>query len=203
MEDVGMVALAPLVDMLNGAQLGPAAGSLVNSLTAPCNPLLSGQMPLSQNSQFAGLLPCPLTSSIALSAGANLANSLGLSPTGPLNSHLTSPVAIPPGTTLANSLGLTSAGSLMTNSRMAAPMAASHSNPLTAPMEGTAAVTLNSSLLSSTAAPLGVPQNILPNPINNLGLSGAQRVRLSEPTRGSLSGASASAGPAATTKGNW
>nr|XP_021514448.1 speriolin isoform X2 [Meriones unguiculatus] len=201
-EDVGMVALAPLADMLNGPQLGPAAGSLANPLAAPYNPLLTGQMPMSQNNQFAGVVPCPLTSSIALSAGANLANSLGLPSTGPLNTHLTSPIAMPPGTTLASSLGLASAGSLMTSSRLAAPMAVSQGSPLTTPMEGAAAVSLNSTLLSSTAAPLGVSQNTVPNPMNNLGLSGAQRVRLSEPTRGSLSGASASAGPAAATKVN-
>ncbi|XP_055482491.1 speriolin [Psammomys obesus] len=167
-EDVGMVALAPLADVLNGPQFGPAAGSLANPLAAPYNPLLTGQMPMSQNN--------------------------------PLNTHLTSPIAMPPGTTLASSLGLASTGSLMTSSRLAAPMAVSQGSPLMAPMEGAAAVSLNSTLLSSTAAPLGVSQNTVPNPINNLGMSGAQRVRLSEPTRGSLSGASASAGPAAATK---
>ncbi|XP_076768392.1 speriolin isoform X2 [Arvicanthis niloticus] len=52
------------------------------------------------------------------------------------------------------------------------------------------------------AAPLGVSQNILPNPINNVGLSEAPRVRLAEPPRGNISGTSAYAGPASTSKVN-
>ncbi|CAH6791068.1 Spatc1 [Phodopus roborovskii] len=202
MEDMGMVALAPLADMLNSSQLSPAAGSLMNPLVAPLNPLLSGQMPLSQNSQFASLVPCPLNSPIAISPGATLASSLGLPTTGPLSSHLTSPMVVPPGTTLASSLGLTSTGSLTTSSRLAGPVAVSQSSPLMAPLAGTVAVSLSSPLLSSTATPLGVSQNILPNPINNLGLSEAPRVRLAEPPRGNLSGASAGAGPIATSKVN-
>ncbi|GAB1299488.1 Speriolin [Apodemus speciosus] len=174
-EDMGMVALAPLADMLNAPQLSPAAGSLVNPLAAPLNPLLSGQMPLSQNNQFANLVPCPvsnqLASPIAVSPGVTLASSLGLPSTGPLNSQMTSPVTVPPGTTLASSLGLTSTGSLTTSSRL-------------------------------VATPLGVSQNILPNPINNVGLSEAPKVRLAEPPRGNLSGTSAYAGPAPTSKVN-
>ncbi|XP_076412277.1 speriolin isoform X1 [Peromyscus maniculatus bairdii] len=203
-EDMGMVALAPLADMLNGPQLGSAAGSLINPLAAPLNPLLSGQMPLAQNSQFASLVSCPLsshlTSPLAVSPGATLASSLGLPATGPLGSHLGGPMAVPPGTSLASSLGLTSTGSLTTNSRLAGPLAVSQSSPLMAPLAGTVAVSLSSPLLSSTATPLGVSQNILPNPINNLALSEAPRVRLAEPPRGSLSGASAGAGPATASK---
>ncbi|XP_059103079.1 speriolin isoform X4 [Peromyscus eremicus] len=205
-EDLGMVALAPLADMLNSPQLTSAAGSLINPLAAPLNPLLSGQMPLTQNSQFASLVSCPLsshlTNPLAVSPGATLASSLGLPTTGPLSSHLGSPVAVPPGTSLASSLGLTSTGSLTTNSRLAGPLAVSQSSPLMAPLAGTVAVSLSSPLLSSTATPLGVSQNILPNPINNLALSEAPRVRLAEPTRGSLSGASAGAGPATASKVN-
>ncbi|XP_051015286.1 speriolin [Acomys russatus] len=171
-EDIGMMALAPLVDMLNNPQLSPTAGPLVNSLAAPLNPLLSGQMPFS----------------------------LGLPSTGPLNSHLTSPMAVPPGTTLATSLGLTSTGSLTTSSRLAGPLAVSQSSPLMAPLAGTVAVSLSSPLLSSAAAPLGVSQNILPNPLNNLGLTEVPRVRLAEPPRGNLSGASACVGTAASSK---
>ncbi|XP_042120842.1 speriolin isoform X3 [Peromyscus maniculatus bairdii] len=201
---MGMVALAPLADMLNGPQLGSAAGSLINPLAAPLNPLLSGQMPLAQNSQFASLVSCPLsshlTSPLAVSPGATLASSLGLPATGPLGSHLGGPMAVPPGTSLASSLGLTSTGSLTTNSRLAGPLAVSQSSPLMAPLAGTVAVSLSSPLLSSTATPLGVSQNILPNPINNLALSEAPRVRLAEPPRGSLSGASAGAGPATASK---
>ncbi|XP_052017406.1 LOW QUALITY PROTEIN: speriolin [Apodemus sylvaticus] len=174
-EDMGMVALAPLADMLNASQLSPAAGSLVNPLAAPLNPLLSGQMPLSQNN-----------------------HSLGLPSTGPLNSQMTSPVTVPPGTTLASSLGLTSTGSLTTSSRLVGPLAVSQSSPIMAPLAGSVAVSLSSPLLSSTATPLGVSQNILPNPINNVGLSEAPKVRLAEPPRGNLSGTSAYAGPAPT-----
>nr|XP_034373048.1 speriolin isoform X1 [Arvicanthis niloticus] len=176
-EDMGMVALTPLADMLNTPQLSPAAGSLVNPLAAPLNPLLSSQMPLSQNS-----------------------HSLGLPSTGPLNSQMASPMAVPPGTTLASSLGLTSTGSLTTSSRLVGPLAVSQSSPIMAPLAGTVAVSLSSPLLSSTAAPLGVSQNILPNPINNVGLSEAPRVRLAEPPRGNISGTSAYAGPASTSK---
>lgn len=207
MEDMGMVALAPLADMLNSSQLSPAGGTLMNSLVAPLNPLLSGQMPLPQSSQFASLVPCPLSSHLAsplaVSPGATLANSLGLPTAGPLSSHLASPVAVPPGTTLASSLGLTSTGSLTTNSRLAGPVAVSQSSPLMAPLAGPVAVSLSSPLLSSTATPLGVSQNILPNAINNLGLAEAPRVRLAEPPRGNLTGASAGAGPIATSRGNW
>lgn len=201
---MGMVTLAPLADMLNTPQLNPAAGSLVNPLAAPLNPLLSGQLPLSQNNQFANFVPCPisnqLTSPIAFPSGVTLASSLGLSSTGPLNSQMTSPMAVPPGTTLASSLGLNSTGSLTANSRLVGPPAVSQSGPITAPLAGTMAVSLSSPLVSSTA-PLGVSQNILPNPINNVGLSEAPRVRLTEPTRGNLSGTSA--GPAPASKGNW
>ncbi|XP_040592404.1 speriolin isoform X2 [Mesocricetus auratus] len=204
MEDMGMVALAPLADMLNSSQLSPAGGTLMNSLVAPLNPLLSGQMPLPQSSQFASLVPCPLSSHLAsplaVSPGATLANSLGLPTAGPLSSHLASPVAVPPGTTLASSLGLTSTGSLTTNSRLAGPVAVSQSSPLMAPLAGPVAVSLSSPLLSSTATPLGVSQNILPNAINNLGLAEAPRVRLAEPPRGNLTGASAGAGPIATSR---
>ncbi|XP_003507675.1 speriolin [Cricetulus griseus] len=176
-EDMGMVALTPLADMLNSSQLSSAAGSLMNPLVSPLNSLLSGQMPLSQNS-----------------------HSLGLPTTGPLSSHLASPITVPPGSTLASSLGLTSTGSLTTSSRLAGPVAVSQSSPLMAPLAGTVAVSLSSPLLSSTATPLGVSQNILPSPISNLGLSEAPRVRLAEPPRGNLSGASTGAGPIATSK---
>uniref|UniRef100_A0A452V638 Spermatogenesis and centriole associated 1 n=1 Tax=Ursus maritimus TaxID=29073 RepID=A0A452V638_URSMA len=104
--------------------------------------------------------------------------------TGPMAvGHLTGPMAV--------SLGLPSTGPL------------TPSSPLMAPMTGTVAVSLSSPLLTSTAAPLGVSQNLLANPMSNLVLSEAPRVRLSEPLRGCPSGPhpSAGAGPA-TTKGN-
>ncbi|XP_035961529.1 speriolin [Halichoerus grypus] len=102
--------------------------------------------------------------------------------TSPLSSHLTGPMAV--------SLGLPSTGPL------------TPSSPLMAPMTGTVAVSLSSPLLTSMAAPLGVSQNLLANPMSNLVLSEAPRVRLSEPLQGCPSGPhpSAGAGPAATTK---
>ncbi|XP_053064027.1 speriolin isoform X4 [Acinonyx jubatus] len=53
-------------------------------------------------------------------------------------------------------------------------------------------------------APLGVSQNLVANPVSNLVLPEAQRVRLTEPFRGCPSGPhpSAGAGPAGTTKVN-
>ncbi|XP_057648647.1 speriolin [Chionomys nivalis] len=149
-----------------------------------------------QLSPAAGSLISPLGAPI----NPLLSGQMPLAPNRPLSGHLTSPMTVPPGTTLASSLGLTSTGSLTTSSRLAGPLAVSQSSPLMAPLAGTVAVSLSSPLLPPTAAPLGVSQNILPNPINNLGLSEAPRVRLAEPARGSLSGASASAGPATTSK---
>nr|Q148B6.1 RecName: Full=Speriolin; AltName: Full=Spermatogenesis and centriole-associated protein 1; AltName: Full=Spermatogenic cell-specific Cdc20-binding protein [Mus musculus]AAI18510.1 Spermatogenesis and centriole associated 1 [Mus musculus] len=205
-EDLGMVALAPLADMLNTPQLSPAAGSLVNPLAATLNPLLSGQIPLLQNNQFANLVPCSmsnqLTNPTTVSPGVTLASSLGLPSTGPLNSQMTSPMTVPPGTTLASSLGLTSTGSLTTSSRLVGPLAVSQSSPIMAPLAGTVAVSLSSPLLSSTATPLGVAQNVVPNPINNIGQPETPRVRRAEPTRGNFSGTSAYAGPAPTSKVN-
>ncbi|XP_017172255.1 speriolin isoform X4 [Mus musculus] len=52
------------------------------------------------------------------------------------------------------------------------------------------------------ATPLGVAQNVVPNPINNIGQPETPRVRLAEPTRGNFSGTSAYAGPAPTSKVN-
>uniref|UniRef100_A0A8C6WDS8 Spermatogenesis and centriole associated 1 n=1 Tax=Nannospalax galili TaxID=1026970 RepID=A0A8C6WDS8_NANGA len=179
-EDVGVMALAPLADMLNSPQLSATAGSLMNPLAVPLNSLLAGSMPISQSSQFASLEPCPL------------------------NSHLTSPIAVTPGATLASSLGLTATGSLMPSSPLAGPLTESQSSPLMAPLAGTVAVSLSSPLLPSTAAPLGVSQSVLPNPMNDLGLSEAPRVRLAEPPEGNSSGphSSAGSGPAATSKVN-
>ncbi|XP_005354156.1 speriolin [Microtus ochrogaster] len=140
-----------------------------------------------QLSPAAGSLISPLGTPI----NPLLSGQMPLAPNRPLSGHLTSPMAVPPGTTLASSLGLTSTGSLTTSSRLAGPLAVSQSSPLMAPLAGTVAVSLSSPLLPPTTAPLGVSQNILPNPINNLGLSEVPRVRVAEPARGSLSGASA------------
>ncbi|XP_046498599.1 speriolin [Equus quagga] len=110
--------------------------------------------------------------------------------TGPLSRHLASP------------MGLPSTGSLTPSSHLASPMAVPPAGTLASPLASPMALSLGSPLLTSTPAPLGVPQNLLANPISNLGLSEAPRVRLAEPLRGSPSGHHPSAGtrPAATSK---
>uniref|UniRef100_A0A8B9X3X5 Spermatosis and centriole associated 1 n=1 Tax=Bos mutus grunniens TaxID=30521 RepID=A0A8B9X3X5_BOSMU len=138
LEEVGIVALAPLADVLNSPQPSPVAGPIVSPLAGPLNTLLPGPGPTSQSS--------PLTSL--------------------LSSHLASPLVVP--------------------------------------LVGSGVLSLNSPLLTSTAAPLGVSQNVLANPMNNLVLSEAPRVRLAEPLRGYPPGPhpSADRGPSATSKGN-
>ncbi|XP_012503496.1 PREDICTED: speriolin [Propithecus coquereli] len=160
LEEMGIVALAPLAEMLSSPQPGPTAGSLMNPLVGPLNTLLSGPVPVPQSSPLTSLLASPL----AMPPGGTLASSLGLPSTGPLSSPLTGP--------LANSLGLPSTGPLIPSSPLAGPVAVSLSSPL----------------LSSTAAPLGVSQNLMANPMNNLVLSEAPRVRLAETLRGCPSG---------------
>uniref|UniRef100_A0A8C9Q058 Spermatogenesis and centriole associated 1 n=1 Tax=Spermophilus dauricus TaxID=99837 RepID=A0A8C9Q058_SPEDA len=112
LEEVGVVALAPLADMLSSPQPSPAVGSFLSPMMGPLNTLLSNPVPVSQSS--------PLTSLL----------------TGPLSSHLASPLAMTPGGTLTS---LPSTGLLGT---------------------GPVAVSLSSPLLTS-AAPLGVSQNLL------------------------------------------
>uniref|UniRef100_A0A8C9B0C9 Spermatosis and centriole associated 1 n=1 Tax=Prolemur simus TaxID=1328070 RepID=A0A8C9B0C9_PROSS len=153
LEEVGIVALAPLAEVLSSPQPGPAAGSLMTPLVGPLNTLLSGPVPVPQSS--------------------------------PLTSLLASPLAVPPRGTLASSLGLPSTGPLTPSSALGV------------------AVSLSSPLLSSSAAPLGISQNLMANPMNNLVLSEAPRVRLAETLRGCPSGAQvACMVPAATSKGN-
>ncbi|KAM8936694.1 speriolin isoform 1-T1 [Lycaon pictus] len=83
--------------------------------------------------------------------------------TGLLSSHLAGPVAVSPGGTLASSLGLPYAGPLPLGS------------PLMGPVAGSVAVSLGSPLLTSTAAPLGISQNLLATPLSNLVLPEAPR----------------------------
>ncbi|XP_058421114.1 speriolin [Diceros bicornis minor] len=188
LEEVGIVALAPLADMLNSPQPSSASGPIVSPLMGPLNTLLPGPGPTSQSSPLTSLLTGPLSSHLA----GTLASSLGLPSTGPLtpSNHLASPVAVSQVGTLTSSLGLPSTGPL------------TPSSPLMAPMTGTVDVSLSSPLLTSTAAPLGVSQNLLANPISNGVLSEAPRVRLAEPLQGCPSGPhpSAGTGPAATSK---
>ncbi|KAM5211051.1 speriolin isoform 1-T1 [Hipposideros larvatus] len=226
LEEVGIVTLAPLADMLNSPQASPTAGSIMSPLMGPFSALLPCPGPMSQNSLLTSLLTSPLavstagtlasslglpstgpltpsshlTGPMAVSPGGTLASSLGLPSTGPLNpsSHLTSPIAVSPGGTLASSLGLPSTGPLTPSSHLTI----SQSSPLMAPTTGTMDMSLRSPLLTSTAAPLGVSQNPLANPMSNPVLSEAPKVQLAEPLHGCPSGPhpSAGVGPAATSK---
>ncbi|KAB0363778.1 hypothetical protein FD754_007934 [Muntiacus muntjak] len=174
LEEVGIVALAPLADVLNSPQPSPVAGPIVSPLAGPLNTLLPSPGPISQSS--------PLTSL--------------------LSSHLASPLVVPQVGTPTNSLGLPSTGSLTPRSPLASPLAVSQNSPLMPPVTGSGVLSLSSPLLTSTAAPLGVSQNVLANPMNNLVLSEAPRVRLAEPLRGYPPGPHplAGGGPTATSK---
>uniref|UniRef100_A0A2K6TNW7 Spermatosis and centriole associated 1 n=1 Tax=Saimiri boliviensis boliviensis TaxID=39432 RepID=A0A2K6TNW7_SAIBB len=170
LEEVGIMALAPLAEMLTSSQPSATPGSFMSPLTGPLSTLLSGPAPMSQSS--------------------------------PLTGFLTSPVAGPHMGSMVSSLGLPSTGPLTSSSPLAGPVAVSQSSPLIAPVTGTVAVSLSSPLLSSAAAPLGVSQNLLANPMSNLVLPEAARLRLAEPPRGGPSGPHSPACmvPAATTK---
>ncbi|XP_012328769.2 speriolin isoform X1 [Aotus nancymaae] len=170
LEEVGIMALAPLAEMLTSSQPSATPGSFMSPLTGPLSTLLSGPAPMSQSS--------------------------------PLTGFLTSAVAGPHVGTMASSLGLPSTGPLTSSSPLAGPVTVSQSSPLIVPVTGTVAVSLSSPLLGSTAAPLGVSQNLLANPMSNLVLPEAPRLRLAEPPRGGPSGPHSAACmvPSATTK---
>ncbi|XP_048658288.1 speriolin [Marmota marmota marmota] len=209
LEEVGVVALAPLADMLSSPQPSPAVGSFVSSMMGPLNTLLSNPVPVSQSSPLTSLLTGPLSSHLAsplaMTPGGTLTS---LPSTGPLSSHLASPITVTPGATLTNSLGLTSTGSLSPGSPLAStlagPMAVSQSSPLMTPMAGPVAVSLSSPLLTSAAAPLGVSQNFLASPMGGLIVPEAPGVRLADTLQGGHSGplSSAGAGPTINSKGN-
>ncbi|XP_047376376.1 speriolin [Sciurus carolinensis] len=174
LEEVGVVALAPLADMLSSPQPSPAVGSFVSPLMGPLNTLLSNPVPVSQSSPLTSLLTGPLS----MTPGATLTNSLGLTSTGSLT----------PSSPLAGAL--------------TGPLAVSQSSPLMAPLTGPVAVSLSSPLLNSTAAPLGVSQNLLASPMGGLIVPEAPGVRLADTLQGGPSGplSSAGAGPAITSK---
>ncbi|XP_030159449.1 speriolin [Lynx canadensis] len=228
LEEVGAVALAPLADMLNSPQPGPTAGPIVSPLTGPFSTLLPGPGPMSPSGLFSSVLTGPLTPSsplarpLAVAPGGTLGGSTGTVSTGPLtpSSTLAGLMAVSPRGTLGSSMGLPSTGPPTPSSPLAGPLAVAPGgilgssmglpstgpltpgSPLMAPTTGTVAISLSSPLLTSTAAPLGVSQNLVANPVSNLALPEAQRVRLTEPFRGCPSGPhpSAGAGPAGTTK---
>nr|XP_030732006.1 speriolin [Globicephala melas] len=172
----GMAALVPLADTLDSPQPSPAAGPVVSARTGPLNTLLPGLGPISQSSPLSSLL------------------------TGPLSDHLASPVAVPLADTPASSLGLPSTGPLTPSSPLTGPRAVPQSSPLMDAVTGSVALSLSSPLLTSTAAPLGVSQNLPANPVSSLVLLEAPRVWLAEPLQGCPSGPhpSAGGGPAAT-----
>ncbi|XP_076692441.2 speriolin [Callospermophilus lateralis] len=174
LEEVGVVALAPLADMLSSPQPSPAVGSFASPMMGPLNTLLSNPVPVSQSSPLTSLLTGPLS----MTPGATLTNSLGLTSTGSLS----------PGSPLASTL--------------AGPMAVSQSSPLMAPMAGPVAVSLSSPLLTSAAAPLGVSQNLLASPMGGLIVPEAPGVRLADTLQGGHSGplSSAGAGPTINSK---
>ncbi|XP_058555390.1 speriolin isoform X3 [Neofelis nebulosa] len=274
LEEVGVVALAPLADMLNSPQPGPTAGPIVSPLTGPLSTLLPSPGPMSQSGLFSSILTGPPTPSsplarpLAVAPGGTLGSSMGTVSSGPLtpsstlaglmavsprgtlgssmglpstgpptpSSTLAGLMAVAPGGTLGSSMGLPSTGpptpssplmapttgtvAISLSSPLARPLAVAPggtlgssmgtastgpptpSSPLMAPTTGTVAISPSSPLLTSTAAPLGVSQNLVANPVSNLVLPGAQRVWLTEPFRGCPSGPhpSAGAGPAGTTK---
>ncbi|XP_022411108.1 speriolin [Delphinapterus leucas] len=176
LEEVGMVALVPLADTLDSPQPSPAAGPVVSAWMGPLNALLPSLGRISQSSPLSSLL------------------------TGPLSGHLASPAAVPLAGTPASSLGLPSTGPLTPSSPLTGPLAVPQSSPLMDPVTGSVALSLSSPLLTSTAAPLGVSQNLPANPVSSLVLLEAPRVWLAEPLQGCPSGShpSAGGGPAAT-----
>ncbi|XP_039110105.1 speriolin [Hyaena hyaena] len=256
LEEVGVMALAPLADMLNSPEPGPAAGPLVSPLTGPLSTLLPAPGSMPQSSPFTSVLPSswsshlasllaappgstlgssmgqlstgPLTSTSALAGlrvappGGTLGSSMGQPSTGPLTptSALAGLRVAPAGGTLGSSMGQPSTGPLTPTSalaglRVAPPgstlgscMGQPSTGPLTlggapmGPVTGPVAISLSSPLPTSTAAPLGVSQHLLANPMSNQVLSEAPRVRPTEPIGGYPSGLhpSAAAGPAGTTK---
>ncbi|XP_037385662.1 LOW QUALITY PROTEIN: speriolin [Talpa occidentalis] len=212
LEEMGVVALAPLAEMLNSSQSSP--------LTGPLNTLLSSPGPMSQSTQLTSLLTGPLGSRLtspiavtpvgtlpsslglpstgsltpsgplaaplAMSQGGPLTSSLGLPSTGPMlpSGPLVDPLTMPQGGPLTSSLGQPSTGPLMTSGPLVDPLAMSQGNPLMAPMTSPMALSLGSPLFTSTPASLGVSQNLLANPMSNLVASETQGVRLAEPPQG-------------------
>ncbi|XP_055143589.1 speriolin isoform X5 [Symphalangus syndactylus] len=92
LEEVGIMALAPLAEMLTSLQPSATPGSLMSPLTGTLTRLLSGPAPMSQSSPLTGFLTSPM----AGPPTGTLASSLGLPSTGPLppRSPLAGPVAV-------------------------------------------------------------------------------------------------------------
>ncbi|XP_008569902.1 PREDICTED: speriolin [Galeopterus variegatus] len=151
----------------------------------PLADMLSSPQPSPALGSVVSPLTGPLNSPLSGPEPGTQSSPLTSPLTGPLSSHL-SLAGVPPGATLSSSLGLPSTGPLTPSSPLAGPPAVSQTGPL----------------LTSTAAPLGVSQNVLANPMSNPVLSEAPRVRLAEPLHTCRMGPHSSAvvGPAATCK---
>nr|XP_055169875.1 speriolin [Nyctereutes procyonoides] len=139
---------------------------------APLADVLSSPQPTPAATPIVSPLTGPLNSLLPGLGSVSQSSPL----TGLLSGHLAGPLAVSPGGTLASSLGLPSAGPLPLGS------------PLMGPVAGSVAVSLGSPLLTSTAATLGVSQNLLVTPLSNLVLPEAPRVPLAEPLQGCPSG---------------
>ncbi|XP_062936241.1 speriolin [Cynocephalus volans] len=153
----------------------------------PLADMLSSPQPSPALGSVVSPLTGPLNSPLSGPEPGTQSSPLTSPLTGPLSSHL-SLAGVPPGATLSSSLGLPSTGPLTPSSPLAGPPAVSQTGPL----------------LTSTAAPLGVSQNVLANPMSSPVLSEAPRVRLAEPLHTGRTGPHSSAvvGPAATCKVN-
>nr|KAF6395945.1 spermatogenesis and centriole associated 1 [Molossus molossus] len=182
LEEMGMMALAPLADMLNNPQPSPAAGPIVSPLTGPLNTLLPSPGPITQNSALASLL------------------------TGPLSSHLASPMAVPTGGTLTSSLGLPSTGPLTPNSNLSGPMASTLASSLGLPSTGplTPSSNLSGPMANTLASSLGLPSTGPLTPSSNLSgpMANTLASSLGLPSTGPLTPSSPLAGPLAMSQSN-
>ncbi|KAM7075386.1 speriolin isoform 1-T1 [Molossus nigricans] len=182
LEEVGIMALAPLADMLNNPQPSPAAGPIVSPLTGPLNTLLPSPGPITQNSALASLL------------------------TGPLSSHLASPMAVPTGGTLTSSLGLPSTGPLTPNSNLSGPMASTLASSLGLPSTGplTPSSNLSGPMANTLASSLGLPSTGPLTPSSNLSgpMANTLASSLGLPSTGPLTPSSPLAGPLAMSQSN-
>ncbi|XP_066235837.1 speriolin [Saccopteryx leptura] len=91
LDEVGVMALAPLADVLSSPQPSPTAGPIVSPLTGPLNTLLPCPGPISQNNPLTSLLTGSLSGPIV----GTLTSSLGSLSTGPLTPS--GPMTVPLG----------------------------------------------------------------------------------------------------------
>uniref|UniRef100_A0A8C0DUX8 Spermatogenesis and centriole associated 1 n=1 Tax=Balaenoptera musculus TaxID=9771 RepID=A0A8C0DUX8_BALMU len=97
LEEVGIVALAPLADVLNSPQPSPAAGPVVSALMGPLNTLLPGPGPTSQSGPLTSLLTGPPSMPLAgtpASSVVPLAGSVVLSLSSPLLPSTAAPLGV-------------------------------------------------------------------------------------------------------------